>query len=163
MSKYTISWHEWLFVSLIGLFGILFYMKSWLVFLNNQNPIVGFLIYYGIWFVILFVLSLTGFVILGTKIKNPVQIIGTLLIVFAINVILNWTNGYVTYAVTGSFNSSSQIFYGSEDGALWYLVYNVLHITSIPLAKFISFSIMPMFLAIIGAFLVRKVKFDMFS
>lgn len=162
-NKFKITWQEWLFVALVGIFGFLAYIKQWLQFLNTLNPAWNFIIYYGIWFVIMLVLSLIGFVILGHKIKNPVQIIGTLLILFAINVVLGWSNGYVTYVTTGSFSNSMNIFYGCEDGVSWFLFHDVFGIGTIWLAKLLAFSIFPMILAIIGVLLVTKVKFDMFS
>lgn len=163
MGKFAITWQEWILVLLVGIFGFFSYLKVWLVFLNNLNPLSNFLIYYAIWFGIILILSLTGFVILGTKIKNPVQIIGTLLILFSIGVIIGWSNNYVTYATTGSFSNSMNVFFGCEDGISWWIFYDLLGIHIIWLAKLLAFSIFPMITALTGALLITKVKFNLFD
>ncbi len=162
MGQYKITWQEWIFVLLIGIFGFLSYLKVWLVFLNTLNPLLNFLIYYFIWFSIILILSFTGFVIFGTKIKNPIQIIGTLLVLFSIGVIIGWSNNYVNYAVNGEFSNNLNILWGCEDGVSWWFFYNLLGIHTIWLSKLLAFSIFPMFTALLGVFLVTKVKFDMF-
>jgi hypothetical protein len=162
-SSFKITWQEWLFVLLVGIFGFLAYIKQLLVFLNTLNPAWNFIIYYGIWFVIILALSLTGFVVLGKKINNPVQIIGTLLILFSVGVILGWSNNYVTYATTGSFSNSMNIYFGCEDGIAWWIFYDLIGIHTIWLAKLLAFSILPMLTALLGVFLVTKVKFNMWG
>lgn len=163
MSKFKITWEELIVVFLIGIFGFLFYIKQWLLFLNSLNPLLNFLIYYFIWFVIIFLLSLTGFVFFGTKIKNPIQIIGTLLILFSLGVILGWSNNYVYYVTNGEFTNNLNLFFGCEDGISWWIVYNILGIHIIWLSKLLAFSIFPMITALIGVLLITKVKFNMWQ
>ena len=163
MSKLKLNWHEFLFVILVGVFGFLASMKSVIVGLNKLNPIAGFFVYYFIWFGIVFALSLTGFMIFGHKIKNPFQIIGTLLIVFSVNVILNFTSGYTVLVASGSMANNLQILLASEDGLLWHLFYNVLGITNIFVSRILTYVISPMILSVIGVFLVKKVDLDMFG
>jgi hypothetical protein len=55
------------------------------------------------------------------------------------------------------------IFYGCEDGILWWIFHDVIGITTIWLAKLLAFSILPMIIAIVGVLLVTKVKFSMWE
>jgi hypothetical protein len=159
-NDFQITLNEWIFVALIGIFGFLSYLKHWLVFLNTLNPLLNFLIYYVIWFVLILILSITGFAMFGSKIKNPIQIIGTLLILFSIGVIIGWSNNYVTYATTGSFSSSMNIYFGCEDGVSWWIFYDLLNIHNILLAKILAFSVFPMITSTIGVLLIKRVKFS---
>lgn len=158
-----ITFKEIIFIILIGIFGFILYTAKWLNFLNSLNPLYNFLIYYIALFLILFVFSLTGFVIFGIKIRNPVQIFGTLLIFFSIFTILGWSNNYVTYTTTGAFSSNMNIYFGCEDGISWWLVYNVIGISNIFLARILAFSIIPMLTALIGTYLLTNVKLKVFD
>ena len=158
-NNFAITFNEWIFVILIGIFGFISYLKVWLVFLNGLNPLLNFIIYYVIWFILIFMLSLTGFAVFGNKIKNPIQILGTLLILFSIGVIIGWSNNYVTYATTGSFSSVMNIYFGCEDGIAWWLFYDVLGISNILICKILAFSVLPMLTALLGVFLIKKVNF----
>lgn len=161
--QHTITRNEWIFVGLIFIIGIVSYLKVWLVFLNSLNPVWNFFIYYGIFFVILSVLAMTKFVIFGHRISNWTQIVGTLLIIFSINVLLGWSNGYVTYATTGAFSPTMNIFYGCEDGVSWYLFHDIIGIKIIWLAKLFAFSIFPALVALLGVYLVKKVKIGLIN
>jgi hypothetical protein len=154
-------WHEIIFVSLIGIFGFIASMKSVIIGLNMLNPIAGFFVYYLIWYILIFILSLTGFAVLGKKISNPFQIIGTMLILFAVSIIVDWTSGYTAYVINGNFADNMQIFLASEDGFVWYIWHDLIGVGSIFWSRILTYSITPMFSAIIGALMVRRIDFEL--
>ncbi|OIP20532.1 hypothetical protein AUJ91_01110 [archaeon CG2_30_31_98] len=154
----SLTWRELSLAVIIVVFGFLFSTKEFLLFLNTLNPIYGFMLYYFILFLVLFVFSKFGFVIMNVKIQNIVQVIGSTMIAFAFFIVVGWESAYVQYITLGSYGEISNIFLQSEDGAVWYFWYNIIGIVNIELARLLTFVITPFVLVIVGGLLVTKRK-----
>lgn len=125
MSKFHVSWHEWLFVAIMTILAILFTNQYWLQLLAKFNPLIGFLIYYIIVYCALALMSYLGLVVFGVKVKHPLQIFGSGLIVFAFFLIFNWSSQYV------SLVGAEQAFWNnSEDGISFWLWSLLIHPTT---------------------------------
>ena len=135
---------EWTLVIVFTILGVFFSSKGILFFLESLNPFMGLIIYYGIITVTLLVLSYFELITL----KKPKQILGALFIIFAFFVIFNWENPYVQYVTKGNLDQASNVFYGSEDGATWYLWSNITD--SIDTIRVLTFIITPALLTLLG-------------
>ena len=136
-------------------------MKKFLVFLDKIPPIGGFLIYQAILYSYIFIA--TRF-ILKNKTGKPVnfiQVLGIQLVLFAIFIVADWENPYVQYATRGSFETASNVFYGSEDGIIWSMWSAIIPLTSdfnINLVWVLTFIVSSFVIAMAGLFLVKKFK-----
>jgi hypothetical protein len=158
-SKYRITLKEFLLALVIALMGLLFSTKLWLKFLDSLNPILGFFVYYLILYSVMFGLGLLGLVAFGIKIKDPLQVLGLLMVAFAFFITTNWESSFVQYTTTGSFEGASNTFYASEDGATWYFFYNILGISNILISRILTFVITPFLFALGGLYLASgKIK-----
>ncbi len=156
-----ITAREWTLAVIFGAIGFIISMRSVLLFMGGLNPVLGFLIYYGIITIFLLVLSKLGLVIFDIKIKSFLQIIGTTLILFSFFILFNWENQYVQYVTTGSLDGASQMFYQSEDGVTWYLWSLLFGVGNLPLLRILTFIITPAFLSALGGLLIgEKVKIN---
>ena len=152
----SITWRELSLAVVLAVFGYIFSVKEYLIFLNNLNPITGLFVYYVILFCVMFIFSKFGFTVMNIKIQNVLQVIGATMIAFAFFIIVNNESAYVQYTTEGTLSGSSNVYLQSEDGATWYFWYNVLSITNIELARLLTFVFTPFVLAIVGGLLVTK-------
>jgi len=149
---------EWALAISFAVLGIIFASRNWILLLNKLNPYQGFLVYYAIIFLCLFILAKLGLVIFDTKVKNIKQVIGMTLIFFAFFVIFNWTSPYINQVTTGSLDGASKIFYFSEDGVLWTFWYNLTK--SIDLSIVLTYVLSPFLIVLLASLLIRdKPKF----
>lgn len=159
-SKFAITPNEWLFVAVMTVLAIAFNNKPFLVLLNQVNPILGFLIYYVIVYASLALMSYLGLVVFGVKVKHPVQVLGTGLVLFAFFLIFNWTNPFVQYATTGHFEGVSNVFVNnSEDGLMWWFYCLLIHPDStfkIYLVWFLTFPVTVFLATLIAMFLIHR-------
>jgi hypothetical protein len=96
-------------------------------------------------------------VVFGLKIDDPVKTFGLLLITFAFFVTVNWENPYVQLVTMGTTQGASPVFYGSEDGAVWFVVSQF--VSDVWLCRMITFVAVPFLLTILGGILVSgKIK-----
>jgi len=134
--------------------GFLFTMREMILFLNGLSPIEGLAVYYVIVYLALFILSRMDLVIFGFKIKNVTQTIGLTIITFAFFITVNWTSPYIQYVTTGSVQGASNIFYESEDGAMWYLWSLLLPTVGAEVIRILTYVVSPFLLALLGGLLV---------
>jgi len=143
----------------LAFMGFAFSMRGWIMFLAGLNPLEGLIIYYIILYASLYVLSQLGLVVLGIKIKEPLQIIGLLLISAALFMTINWENPYVQIVTTGSFEGASPVFYQSEDGFAWWAWSQLLPTANVETLRLLAFAFTPFILCLIGGLLVsEKIK-----
>jgi len=141
----------------LSLLGFVFSMRTWLLWLNTLNPFEGFIVYYIILYVSLFILSKAGLVVFGLKIDDPVQTLGLLLITFSFFLIVGFSSGYVQYVTTGSMAGASSIYYQCEDGMVWWAFSQF--VSDIWVCRILTFVVTPFILTLIGGFLVSgKIK-----
>lgn len=156
--NFKITNKEWIFIAIIGILGFFFSRAEWIQYMNQQTPLKNFLIYYGIVYSALFILSKLGLVIWKISIKHPLQVLGAGLILFSFFLIFNWENPYVQYASTGSFEGASNVFYGTEDAITWNFWYDMTK--EIESARILTFIVTPMALSLLGALFVSQIKFS---
>ena len=132
--------------------------KFFIHFLDRLSPPVGLLIYYVAVFACLFALAKTGFTVGKIKINDWVQVIGMTVIVFSFMIIFCWSNPYIQQMTRGNLDGASTIFYQTEDGAVWWLWYDLIGIHHLFIARILTFVITPFILTLIGTLLVKKVK-----
>ena len=156
--KFAITSKEFLLAVSLAVMGLVFSMREWILYLNSLNPIQGLLIYYIILYSSLIVLSKMGLVVFNIKIKNPIQTFGLLLITFAFFITVDWESPYVQLITKGNIEQASNVFYESEDGAIWFFWTNVVGVKDVETARWLTFVITPFILTLVGAFLVSKVE-----
>jgi len=156
--KFAITSKEFLLAVSLAVMGLVFSTREWILYLNSLNPIQGLLIYYIILYSSLIVLSKMGLVVFNIKIKNPIQTFGLLLITFAFFITVDWESPYVQLITKGNIEQASNVFYESEDGAIWFFWTNVVGVKDVETARWLTFVITPFILTLVGAFLVSKVE-----
>ena len=148
---------EFALAIVLAFMGFTFSTRQWLLFLSGLSPLEGLIIYYIILYASLYVLSRLDLVVLGIKIKEPLQTFGLLLITFAFFITVNFENPYVQLVTMGNTQGASPVFYGSEDGAVWFLVSQF--VSDIWLCRMLTFVVTPFLLTILGCLLVSgKIK-----
>ena len=148
---------EFALAVVLALMGFAFSTRQWLLFLSGLSPLEGLIIYYIILYASLYVLSRLDLVVLGIKIKEPLQTFGLLLITFAFFITVNFENPYVQLVTMGTTQGASPVFYGSEDGAVWFVVSQF--VSDVWLCRMITFVAVPFLLTILGGILVSgKIK-----
>jgi hypothetical protein len=138
----------------LAVMGFLFSTHEMILFLNDLIPLQGLLVYYVIVYLALFILSRMDLVIFGFKIKTVMQTVGLTIITFAFFITVNWTSPYVQYVTTGSVQGASNIFYQSEDGAIWYLWSLLLPTVGVEVVRILTYVVSPFLLALLGGLLV---------
>ena len=140
----------------IAAMGFIFSAREWVFFLNTLTPFSGFLVYYAILYVSLYILGKMDLVVFGFKIDDPLETLGLLLIGFAFFATINSQSGYIQIITGGSVANISPIFLQSEDGVLWWLWYNVIGVTDLQLCRYLAFSVSTFVIALLGLALVSK-------
>ena len=150
---------EILLAGVLALFGFVFTLRPFLLFMAEQNPLIGFVIYEVILYGSLLALSRFDLVIFGIKIKNIQQVLGVFLITFAFFIVVDWTSAYVQYATTGSFGGVSPVYLQSEDGVVWWIYSSIIQPTSagaIEFLRILTYVVTPALLALLGGLLASK-------
>ena len=154
MGKFKITWKEWTFVAIMTILAILFTNKFWLLLIAKFNPLIGFLIYYFVVYIALTLMSFAGLIVFGVKIKNPLQIIGSGLIVFAFFLIFDWSSQYVTLV-----GADRALWNNSEDSVSFYLWSLIIHpdtATKLWIVWGLAFPLTVFIITLIGVWLVHK-------
>jgi len=151
----------------IGVIGFVFSTRTWLLFLNGLNVVLGCLVYYIVLYAMLLIFSKLKLIIFAPKIGNVRGTVGLVLLTFALFVTVSSENPYAQYITTGSFGGASPIFFQTEDGITWLFVTQVLAvlgIVHIELARIFAFSIVPALVALVGLSLIGgRVKLNGFA
>lgn len=156
--KFRITKNEWIFVLVMTLLAIIFTNKFAIQFLNKLNPFWGFVVYYIIIYSALTILGYFGLVAFGVEIKNPLQIIGSGLILFSFFAIFNWENLLTQFYATGSTAGVAPIFLGSEDGILVFSLSKLIDIQKHTTLLWIAFVSSISIISLIGVSLAKLEK-----
>jgi hypothetical protein len=154
-SKFKLTEREVILAVTFAVIGFFTSIRPWILFLNSLNPIEGLVVYYIILYSSLYVLSRLGLTVFGLKIDKPLQILGLAVITFAFFILVDWTSAYVQITVTGSVGNISNVYLSSEDGATFYLWYDVLGIKTLEIARLLTYVLTPGLLALLGGFLLE--------
>jgi len=139
-----------------ALIGYVFSSRAFLAFLAKLNPVAGLIFYYFILGAVITVLAKLGLVVLGHRIKTPLQTLGLVLITFSFFMLVNWESGYVQIATGYPENAVSPIMLQSEDGAVWYIWSRLLPYASVEQRRILTFVLTPFILTLIGGLLVSE-------
>jgi hypothetical protein len=107
---------------LFAILGYFFYTRTYLLFLNELNPVFGLIIYMAVTYTCIYLLSRADLVVFGYKIKTVSQTIGLFMITFAFYIVVGWSNEYVQFVTTGGWQGASVLFMQCEDGVSWWLI-----------------------------------------
>ena len=127
MPNHNITNREWLLVGFIILMGWFFSMKDTILKFDSMSANQLFLISYAVLYGFLYIASKYhgGIIIWNFQIKHPLQVFGTVLIIFSVFLVTTWENPYIQYVTKGNFDGISNIFYATEDGYLGKKVENM--------------------------------------
>jgi hypothetical protein len=143
----------------LAVMGFIFSTRQWILFLSGLTPLEGLVVYYIILYGALYVLSQLGLVVLGIKIKEPLQTFGLLLITFAFFIVVDWESAYVQYVTIGSLEGASPVFLQSEDGAVFWVWEQLLPAAPVETWRILTYVLTPFLLTLIGGLLAsEKIK-----
>jgi len=151
-----ITEREFILVVAIALMGFVFSMREWILWLDTLNPLGGLLVYYFILYVSLIVLGRLGLVVFNVKIDDPLQTGGLVLVTYAFFAVVNNESPYVQFVTGRSMEAVSPVFYGSEDGALFWFFQRILPFASMDVLRVMTFIVAPFIITLIGTMLVSK-------
>ena len=144
---------------ILAFMGFILSSHQWILFLSGLTPLEGLIIYYIILYVTLYILSQLGLVVLGIKIKEPLQTFGLLLITFAFFIVVDWESAYVQYVTIGSLEGASPVFLQSEDGAVFWVWEQLLPAAPVETWRILTYVLTPFILTLIGGLLAsEKIK-----
>ena len=152
--KHVITTKELYLALVFSLLGFLLTTRLLLNTLEGLNVFLGFIVYYAIIFLTIFVISKLDLVIFGFKIDNLAQKIGLVLITFAFFILVNWESPYVNIVTHGTAENVSSIYFMSEDGitwAFWDMIFN-----NIQAIRVLTFIVTPFLLTLLGGLLVSE-------
>ena len=128
-SKGEAKWFVVRVVVGLAMIGALAASRSFIVFMNKLNPLQGLVIWYSLLAIALFIIlhgrsiTVAG---LGTRSLGFVEIIATLMIVWAFQIVLGVESPWAAQASNLDPNQVPQVLYQSEDGVTYVLLYNLL-------------------------------------
>ena len=97
----------------------------------------------------------------GTKFDTNLQVLGVMLIIFSFFIIFDWESCYVDDVVYDKKKSEivcgkvSNIYLGSEDGAVYYLMVKLTN-GNIALSRILTFVVVPFILTFLGILLIQR-------
>lgn len=108
---------------IFALLGFVFSSKQFIRNYNKLSPYTGLLVYYAILFIVIWVLQRVGLVIGGESFTSLRHAIGSMFVIFAFFVIVDWESCWVNYVTKNHCdeNKVSNVYMMSEDGALFDL------------------------------------------
>lgn len=139
-----------------SLFGFVFTSRKFLLFYDKFPPYGGLVFYYFILFFTILFLQYIGLEIGGIKYTDWKHTIGTMLILFAFFIVVDWESCYINIVTKGSCNKEqfSNIYLASEDGAVFDL-YSRIFPKKNNLNRILTYVITPFILGVIGLYLNR--------
>lgn len=141
-----------LFALALAVMGFVFSMRDWILWMNTLNPFEGLVVYYVIMYACLLVLAHFGLVIWKWKIETPLQVLGAVMIEFAFFITIDWESCYIQTMISGSCAAISNIYFGAEDGAVYYLWSTVTQ--NVDALRILTYVVTVFAMALIGVSLV---------
>ena len=158
----------------LAMMGILAASRSFIIFMNKLNPLQGLVIWYSLLATALFIIlhgrriAVAG---LGTRSLGFAEIIATLMIIWAFQIVLGVESPWAAQASNMDPSQVPAILYQSEDGVTYTLLYNLFWSLSPyfpnPLWKtypdFIAFTtyvLAPIILVLLASLILTAKKFQ---
>lgn len=145
---------KWFLPVMLAVMGFLFSSRTYILWLDKQNPFVNLVLYYTILIVTLYILQKAGLIISGIEFNSMRHLIGSILIIFSYFLIIDWESCYINIVTKGSCESISNIYLGSEDGAVYYLWNKI--IKNVETLRIMTYVVTPLVLSFIGANLITE-------
>lgn len=145
------------FIGIVALLGFVFSTRYWISFLNDQNPFVGVLLWYALTGIILALVFSIFDVRVGITIlrANPIQIFGSLLVLFSFFIVTAWGTSCLTNEYLHNNCDISNIYQMQEDGAVWYL-WKIAGIQDIFTLRMLTYVLTPSLTAFFGSLLITS-------
>ena len=127
-SKSSSKWFVIRVIIGLALMGILAASRSFIIFMNKLNPLQGLVIWYSLLAIALFIIlhgrriAVAG---LGTRSLGFAEIIATLMIIWAFQIVLGVESPWAAQASGINPNQVPGVLYQSEDGVTYTLLYNL--------------------------------------
>lgn len=154
--NFEITSKEAIFALSMAILGFIFSLRNYILFLNNLDPIMGLVVYYVIMYSLITVMSYFGLIRIGDiSIQNPVQILGSTIVLFAFFSAISVSSPYVNLIVHGNINNVSQVYFQTEDGALWQFWSGYSQNPDI--LRILTYVVSPFVIALIGSLLVTRI------
>ena len=138
----------------IAIIGYLLTTRKWILFMNKLNPFTGLIVYYTILTITVLLLEYFGLIIAGIKFESFGHTIGTMMIIFAFFITVNWESCFVNMVTKGSCKEVSTVFLQSEDGATYYLWSKLT--SDINKLRLLTYVVTPFVLTLIGVNLITE-------
>lgn len=135
--------------------GFLFSSRTVILTLNSLTPIQGLLIYYLEIFLTLEFLQWIGLVVGGIQMRNLLQTLGELFIIFAFFIIVDFESAWIAYVVgedKGKKVDYPVLYTQAEDGAVYYL-WSTYVTSDSEKARILTYVVTPALLVSLGLYL----------
>lgn len=139
------------------IFAVIGYFVSTKIFvrlLSNVTPIEGLAIYYIAVMSSILALEYLGLVIAGIRFKSFKQFLGTLLLNFAIFIVIIWENCYTAERIKGRCTGFNSIYLNTESGATYYFWSKF--IKDQRTKRILTFMVTPFVLSLMGLILIHS-------
>lgn len=141
---------------IFALLGFVFSSRQFIKNYNKLSPYSGLVVYYMILFIVVWILQKVGLVIGGESFTSLQHAIGTILVIFAFFVIVDWESCWVNYVTKGHCDESkiSNVYMMSEDGALFDLWSKVNNNKNT--VRILTYVISPFVICLVGLMLLQS-------
>lgn len=146
---------KWQLPLVLGVMGFIFSTRSYILWLDKQSPFSNLIIYYIIMLITLWILQRAGLIISGVEFTSMNHLIGSILIIFAYFITIDWESCYVNTVTRGSCKNMSNIYLGAEDGATYYM-WSKYVTQDVSTLRLLTYVVTPMVLAFIGTLLITE-------
>jgi hypothetical protein len=156
-----LDWKDFVLAGIIAILGFLFTAGFFTNFLNSLNPIIGLIVYYIIFFIMVIVLSKLDLIIMTFQVKDWTRFIGMFLITMAFVIILSWGNFavFVQNAKLPAAQQVGNVIYQSLDGVVWMGIAALIKPDTdakFQIMRVIVYAVIPFILTLLGGFLLGK-------
>jgi hypothetical protein len=135
--------------------GFLFTTRNFIKTYDKLPPYLGLLFYYFIITITVICLEYMGLIINGVEFSGFKHTVGSILVIFSFFIIVDWESCYVNIVTKGNCGNISNVYFSSEDGAvydLWNKVFPGKH----NLNRVLTYVLTPFLLTLIGLSLLTE-------
>lgn len=143
------------FVMFIAFLGYVFSTREFIFWLNQLTPSAGLLFYYIVLAILLFAAyKLLNVRVGGIRLQgDPLQVLGSLLILFSFFLVTNWGESGLAAAYLNTQTPPS-VYMQTEDGAVWWFWQH--YTQDVEALRLLTYVFTPFVLTLIGASLVSR-------
>lgn len=141
-----------------ALLGAVFVSNFFISFLTKLNAVLGVIFSYGLYFVLILILSRLGLVIMSIKLKSPVRFFGMLLITMGLIIIMSWGNIVNLETCALAQEGCNPTNFQSIDGLFYSLYSAIIGVNTalkLNLIKVMTYIITPFVLSFTGGLMTK--------